>query len=96
MLKKLALNGLDPQIFARQKRGFVLPIDAWCRDGLRRDVEAVLFDEDVCRAVGLNADVIRRLWLLFQEQPGRVYWSRVWALFVLLRWCRDHNVGLTS
>jgi len=60
------------------------------------DVEAVLFDEDLCRAVGLNAPAVRALWQSFLERPGRVYWSRVWGLFVLLRWCRDHDVELAA
>ncbi len=93
-LRELALAGLDPALFERPKQGFVLPIGTWCRRHLARDVEATLNDAEVSRGLGLDPAVVARLWSAFQAGARGVYWSRVWALFVLLRWCRQHRLAL--
>jgi len=48
----------------------------------------------VCRDVGLDPRVVAELWGAFQAGSRGVYWSRVWALFVLLRWCRQYRLAL--
>jgi asparagine synthase (glutamine-hydrolysing) len=93
-LRTLGLAGLDPQLFERPKQGFVLPIGDWCRRHLSREVGATLSDTEVCRDVGLDPRVVAELWGAFQAGSRGVYWSRVWALFVLLRWCRQYRLAL--
>jgi asparagine synthase (glutamine-hydrolysing) len=92
LLRDLALEGLDPKLFERPKSGFVLPIERWCRQLLREEVGATLEDAGLCAAVGLDPEAVSRLWRAFQKGAPGLYWSRVWALFVLLRWCRSHRV----
>ncbi|NCB26147.1 MAG: asparagine synthase (glutamine-hydrolyzing) [Bacteroidia bacterium] len=94
LLKELAIDHLNPKLFDRPKAGFVLPIDKWCRQGLRERVNQTLFDTDLCRSVGIHPPSVAKLAKAFQSgQPG-IYWTRLWMLFVLLRWCQDHKVLL--
>jgi asparagine synthase (glutamine-hydrolysing) len=94
LLRHLALSDLDPELFDRPKSGFVLPIERWCRDALRADIDEIFGDQRLCAQVGLSHTSLTRLWRSFQQRAPGIYWSRIWALFVLLWWCRRHGVSL--
>ena len=94
LLREVALAKLDPAIFDRPKSGFVLPIEAWCRQRLKDEVAEVLADPGLCSAAGLDPDVVGKLWRSFVAGAPGMYWSRVWVIFVLLRWCREHRVAV--
>jgi asparagine synthase (glutamine-hydrolysing) len=94
LLRELALSELDPKLFDRPKRGFELPLEAWCRDQLGDDIDATLRDRALCERAGLRGDTVARLWQAFRDGAPGLYWSRVWALYVLLWWCRRHEVSL--
>jgi asparagine synthase (glutamine-hydrolysing) len=92
LLRHIGLEGLDPNLFNRPKSGFVLPFDRWIRQRLGGAMDQLMRDERAAAAVGLNGSAVARLWSGFQSgQPG-LYWSRVWALYVLMRWCHRHGV----
>ena len=93
-LREIGLDGLDPALFERPKSGFVLPIGVWCRRHLSREVDETLSDTETCRSLGLDPGVVAQLWRAFQQGARGLYWSRVWSLFVLLRWCRQHRMAL--
>ena len=93
LLRTLALSKLDPKLFDRPKSGFNLPIELWCRQELRGELESTFSDRDLCLSVGLNPAAVERLWRAFQAHAPGIYWSRVWSLFVLLWWCRTHGVA---
>lgn len=92
-LRRVALRALDPAIFDRPKSGFVLPIEVWCYQSLQPLITETFADELACRQVGLDSKALGQLWSSYQACAPGIYWSRVWSLFVLLRWCR--NVGAT-
>lgn len=94
LLRDLALGKLDPGIFDRPKSGFVLPLEVWCRTTLRDQVDAMFRDADVCRLVGVRQEPLLRLWQAFESGMPGLYWSRIWAMYILLWWCREHEVGL--
>jgi len=94
LLRELALSQLRPKTFERPKAGFVLPIEKWCRQLLRDEVATTLGDADLCTSVGLTPSAVNRLWNSFQAGAPGLYWSRIWALFVLLDWCRRQKVHL--
>ena len=96
LLRDLALSGLDPAIFDRPKRGFVLPIDTWARRRLRAPMEAVFADGELAARAGLRGEALKTLWRSFSEGRKGLYWSRVWALYVLLSWCRTHDLGMAA
>lgn len=94
LLRRIGLAGLPPDLFERPKRGFVLPFDRWIRRGLRGEIDGALRDPAAVAAAGLRPDAVRRLWDAFLAGAPGVYWSRVWAIYVLVRWCRRHGVAL--
>ncbi len=96
LLRELALSRLDPAIFERPKSGFVLPIDVWARRRLQPDMEVVFADEELCRRAGLRGKAVQTLWQAFLRGRPGIHWSRVWALYVLLWWCREHDVSLQA
>jgi asparagine synthase (glutamine-hydrolysing) len=92
LLRRIGLGGLDSALFERPKSGFVLPYDRWIRLGLAKTMEATLRDPVAVSPTGLNPDTVLRLWKAFLEGAPGIYWSRVWALFVLIQWCHRHRV----
>lgn len=94
MLRQTGLSGLDPALFDRPKRGFVLPFDRWIRRSLGKAMDETMRDGSLARDIGLNGDAVARLWSAFQNGAPGLYWSRVWVLFILIRWCHRHRVLL--
>ncbi|HWV38896.1 MAG TPA: asparagine synthase (glutamine-hydrolyzing) [Vulgatibacter sp.] len=92
ILRRLGLRGLPQKLFDRPKRGFELPYDTWIRRGLRKSIDETMRDPEAARAAGLRPEGVRRLWQGFLEGAPGLYWSRVWAIFVLLRWCQRNQV----
>ena len=92
VLRDIALGDLDPTLFDRPKTGFVLPIDRWARDVLKDEMTAAFADHAFCEAAGLDPRAVGRLWSAFLSRAPGLYWSRVWAVYVLGRWCREHGV----
>jgi asparagine synthase (glutamine-hydrolysing) len=91
-LRCVGLRGLDPAIFDRKKSGFVMPFDRWIRSGLGKVMEQMMLDPVLVRPTGLNPTTVRRLWLAFLEGAPGIYWTRVWALYVFIRWCHHNKV----
>ncbi len=92
VLRRIGLKGLDPSLFERPKVGFVLPFDRWIRRSLGTAIDDTMRDTSLARDVGLNGDVVAGLWSAYQAGAPGLYWSRVWALYVLIRWCHRHGV----
>ena len=92
-LRRTGLGGLDPGLFDRPKRGFVLPFDRWIRKGLSEAIDQMLGDAEALRLVGLRPGPVQRLWQGFREGGPGLYWSRVWAIYVLVRWCLRHGIS---
>lgn len=92
ILRRIGLKGLDPALFERSKSGFVLPLDRWMRRGLRSAIDETMRDPQAARQAGLAPDSVRRLWQAFLDDAPGLYWSRVWAVYVLIRWCQRNGV----
>jgi asparagine synthase (glutamine-hydrolysing) len=92
MLRRIGLRGLDPALFERRKSGFVLPFDRWIRRGLKDAMDQTLRDPQAIAAVGLDPDAVERLWRAFLDGAPGIYWSRVWSVYVLIRWCHRNRV----
>jgi asparagine synthase (glutamine-hydrolysing) len=92
VLRDVALGKLDPALFDRPKAGFVLPIDTWARRSLVPRMEAVFADPERSRSVGLQGGPVQMLWRSFVDGRPGLYWSRIWALYVLMSWCQTHDV----
>ena len=94
VLRRIGLRGLEPSLFERPKSGFVVPFERWIRSGLRQVMDETMHDPHAVESTGLNPEAIRRLWHAFLEDAPGIYWSRIWALFVLIRWCHRHRAYL--
>ena len=94
LLRSIGLEGLDPQLFERPKSGFVMPFDTWIRRSLGSEMDATMRDTALAAKAGLNGKAVARLWQAFQQGAPGMYWSRVWALFTLLRWCGRYGVWI--
>ena len=92
ILRRAGLSGLDPALFDRPKSGFVLPFDRWIRSSLGQAMDSTMRDASLARDVGLDGAVVSNLWSAFQDGAPGLYWSRVWALYILIRWCHRHSV----
>jgi asparagine synthase (glutamine-hydrolysing) len=92
LLRRVGLRGLDPALFDRPKSGFVLPYDRWIRRGLRETMDRTLRDPEAVAPAGLDPDAVQRLWTAFLQGARGVNWARVWAVYVLVRWCHRHRV----
>ena len=55
-------------------------------------VASILNDAGACEAAGLDPATVQKLWRAYESGVRGLYWSRVWALFVLVWWCRRHQV----
>ena len=91
-LRRIGLRGLDPALFDRPKSGFVLPFERWIRQGLSGPIDRTLRDASAVSAAGLDPATVARLWKAYLDGAPGLYWSRIWALYVLVRWCLRHGV----
>ena len=94
MLRRIGLGDIPPHLFDRPKAGFVLPFDRWIRTRLGKVMDETMRDRDAVSLTGLNPNAVLRLWRAFRDGAQGIYWSRVWALYVLIRWCRRHGACL--
>jgi asparagine synthase (glutamine-hydrolysing) len=92
MLRRIGLRGLDPALFERPKSGFVLPFDRWIRRGLKDAMDETLRDPQAIAPVGLDPVAVERLWRAFLEGAPGMYWSRIWSVYILIRWCHHNRV----
>ena len=92
MLRRIGLRGLDPALFERPKSGFELPFDRWIRRGLKDAMNETLRDPQLIAPTGLDPVAVERLWRAFLDGAPGMYWSRVWSLYVFIRWCHRNRV----
>jgi asparagine synthase (glutamine-hydrolysing) len=92
MLRRIGLRGLDPALFERPKSGFVLPFDRWIRRGLKDVMDQTLRDPQAVAPAGLDPPAVERLWRAFCDRAPGMYWSRIWSVYVLIRWCHRNRV----
>jgi asparagine synthase (glutamine-hydrolysing) len=91
-LRRAGLRGLDPTLFERPLTGFEMPHDRWLRRGMCKIMDQTMRDPETIRPTGLSPDAVCRLWQAFLDGAPGLYWSRVWAICVLIRWCNRHRV----
>ncbi len=92
LLRRHGLAGLDPKLFDRPKSGFVLPFDRWIRRNLGTVMNSVMRDEPALSAIGLKPKAVATLWDDYQRGVPGIYWTRVWAIYVITRWCQCYGL----
>jgi asparagine synthase (glutamine-hydrolysing) len=91
-LRRIGLRGLNSELFERPKAGFVLPYDRWLRSGLGKMIDGAMRDPEAIKPTGLDPKAVTRLWQAFLDGAPGLYWSRIWAIYVFIRWCHRHRV----
>jgi asparagine synthase (glutamine-hydrolysing) len=94
LLRDVGLRRLPGSLFERPKRGFELPMALWTRRALAGELERTLTDVSLAYRAGLNGEAIARAWRAYRDGAPGIYWSRIWALYVLLRYARAHALEL--
>lgn len=89
MLVRAAGDGIPEACVRRRKQGFSLPFDRYFSGDVKDRIDEFLsgstthlFKPDVIRAMGR------------QYRSGKLYWSRIWELFMVENWCRLNRVSL--
>ncbi len=94
-LKSVFRERLGADYPSRKKHGFVLPLGEWLAGGPAWEmVRATLGDRAALGRAGLDPKAVAQTVDGYTRGPAKVPWSRVWALFVLVDWCRRHGVSL--
>ncbi|MFM8952216.1 MAG: asparagine synthase-related protein, partial [Planctomycetaceae bacterium] len=81
LLRQACAGVIPPEVASRQKTGFMLPIGAWMRGGVREQCEAAI--AAVEQLPFLDGREVRRVWDGFQGKRETMHWSRPLALVVL-------------
>jgi asparagine synthase (glutamine-hydrolysing) len=79
---------LPAEVVSQPKRTFTLPWERWLRGPLRQEVASEFESLAPSLLECLEPHAARNVWTSFLQ--GRTSWSRVWSLFVLNRWTRQH------
>lgn len=93
-LRRAGLKGLDPQMFDRPKSGFELPFNRWLKSSLGEEIGSTLLDAPLVASAGLQPEAVAHLWRAFTAGAKGLYWTRIWALYSLIRWVRVNRVTL--
>ena len=88
---------IPEEIKTRKKMGFTLPFDHWLRTSLKENVEETLLgNEQRQLKLGLTPNKISEIWKTYLSSPDDSFWSRPWALFVLIHWCEKNGVAYSN
>lgn len=91
-LRRAGLKGLDLQMFDRPKSGFEIPFNRWLKSSLGEEIGSTLLDAPLVASAGLQPESVARLWQAFMSGARGLYWTRIWALYSLIRWVRVNRV----
>ena len=89
LLVEAAGEGLPMACVTRPKKGFSLPFNIYFREALKDEMDAFLSGE---LWDGLDKRTIQKLWKDYEA--GKVWWTRIWGLFVLSYWIKKNGMNL--
>lgn len=89
LLVRAAGDGIPDAVVHRRKQGFSLPFDRYFSGEVKDRIDEFLSGNTTKL---FKPEVIRKIGRLYHE--GKVYWNRVWLLFMAEDWCRRNKVEL--
>lgn len=89
MLVRAAGEGIPMECVTRKKQGFSLPFDRYFSGEVKDRVDEFLSGNNTRL---FKPAVIREMGR--QYRAGKLYWSRIWELFMVENWCRLNRVEL--
>lgn len=91
-MKRFLSGSLLADLKSRRKRTFTFPFSKWLAHDLKTALTEA-FSPPRLREQGiLEPNGVARIWERFQSSPESLGWSRIWNLFVLIRWCEALKV----
>jgi asparagine synthase (glutamine-hydrolysing) len=94
-LRSLFRQHLGADYPSRKKQGFRLPLDTWLRSGrILGLIQDALSNRRLLSEVGLDTGAVSGLLAAYRRGRPRIPWSRLWALYVFVRWCEKNRVSL--
>ncbi len=92
ILKRALREHLPPEVLARRKQGFGVPLDAWLRGPLRQAMEEHLEPQRLARQGLFEPSTVSRL--MAEHLGGRRNHRKVlWALVMFEAWCEHYLPG---
>lgn len=89
LLVSAAGDGLPLECVTRKKQGFALPFDRYFSSDIKDRIDSFLSGDD-CRI--FRPDSIRNLGRRYRD--GKIYWSRIWAPFMVENWCKVNGIEI--
>lgn len=89
LLVRAAGDGIPDAVVHRPKQGFSLPFDRYFSGEVKDRIDEFLSGNTTKL---FRPEVIRKVGRLYRD--GKVYWNRVWLLFMAEDWCRRNKVEL--
>ncbi len=95
VLRRIVEPYLGVKYPRRSKQGFIFPFQEWLpawqgfSDFSGGEASAQSLVE-----IGLSPTGVTKLFERFRRDPAGTRWSRVWAIFIVVEWCRLHRVHL--
>ena len=89
LLVRAAGDGIPDAVVHRRKQGFSLPFDRYFSGEVKDRIDEFLTGNTTRL---FSPEVIREMGRRYRE--GKIYWSRVWELFMVEDWCRRNKIEL--
>lgn len=89
VLREALAGWTRPEMAHRRKRGFEVPLDAWCRGPLREMSHDLLAGRDAATAAWLDARAVGRM-LREHDRGLRANGPVIWTLMMLELWAREY------
>jgi len=88
LLRQLAYRYIPRQIIDRPKMGFGVPMAQWLRGGLKKWGESLLEDDKTMKALELNVQGVRSLWIAHQREKLNAN-TALWSVLVLIQFYKN-------
>lgn len=95
ILRSMLDSYVPRELIDRPKQGFAIPLDRWLRGDLRSWAEDRLSNDELFCAVGLEASVVRALWVDHQNGTKN-NGTQLWTVLMLLDWVAHYQKYLTA
>ncbi len=89
LLVRAAGDGIPEACVIRKKRGFSLPFDRYFAGEVKNRIDEFLSGNST---MIFKPEVVREVGRRYRE--GKLYWNRMWQLFMLENWCRQNKVEI--
>ena len=55
-------------------------------------MDSVMRDAEALSGIGLRPEAVASIWEAYRAGVPGIYWTRVWAIYVITRWCQRYGI----